>query len=108
VEEGLIRCRVVRRKHEPIGRKQQDAGENVLMRSFIICAIVRAIETRGTKRVWHAVGIGNMRNAWKIVGRETPLAKPKLRRVDIRLYVADFCQHGNGPSGSRNDREFLD
>jgi hypothetical protein len=48
------------------GRKWQKAGEDCIVKSFIICklfqAVVRVIKSRGMRRAEHVPRMGDMRN----------------------------------------------
>jgi hypothetical protein len=63
------------------GRKWQ-AGENCIMRSFIVCTspnIIRAIKSRRMRLECHVACMGKMRNSDKIFIRK-PEGKRPLRR----------------------------
>jgi hypothetical protein len=54
--------------------KQQDDGENYIMRIFIICTVhpvlLKVIKSGRMMWKWHIACLGNMRNAYRILFRE--------------------------------------
>jgi hypothetical protein len=69
-----------------IRRKYREAGENYIMRSFMICTlpnITTVTKSRGIRWAGHVTRMGEVRNVYKIlVGKpegKRPFGKPRCR-----------------------------
>jgi hypothetical protein len=83
----LLENRLLRRTFGPKLEERQEAGEDCIMRSFIICTIhqniIRVIRARKMKWTRHAARMDEMRNAYNIlVGKpegKRQLGRPRRR-----------------------------
>jgi hypothetical protein len=83
-------------------RKQQEDGENYIIKSFIACTnrhVIRGVKSRRMKWADHVIRTGEVRNAYKILVGETEGKRPLGRsthgkggniRLDLRETVGRF------------------